>query len=180
MVCFSLKKSAFCLSGLFFFNYSPYIISLTGWGQKSVPSVTDYFLFILWWSFSVGNVVCFYRPWSVFRLFPKCWLKMVGIPTWFWFIRFWWNFEEMFLVENERLMSLVTCSPILARACPSFRPKLCHFWSQNIPFSKYLEFGSSDFDETLRKWVVCVNFARKMFKYGNFTFLLYFENGKKR
>ena len=41
-------------------------------------------------------------------------------------------------------MSLVTCSPILARACPSFRPKL-------VPFSIYLEFGSSDFDETFKK-----------------------------
>ena len=48
-------------------------------------------------------------------------------------------------------MSLVTCSPILALACPSFRPKLDNFWSQNIPFSMYLEFASSDFDETLRK-----------------------------
>ena len=58
----------------------------------------------------------------------------------------------MFLVWKEwRLMSLDTCLLILARACPSFRPKLHHFGSQNIPFSIYLDFGSSDFDETLRK-----------------------------
>ena len=49
------------------------------------------------------------------------------------------------------LMSLVTCSTILAQACPSFRSKLGHFWSQNIHFSIYPEFGSSDFHETLRK-----------------------------
>ena len=37
-----------------------------------------------------------------------------------WFIRFWGNFEEMFLVWREwRLMSLVMCSPILARVCSS-------------------------------------------------------------
>ena len=64
-----------------------------------------------------------------------------------WLIRFRWNFVEMFMVWKEwRLMSLVTCSPILAQACPSFRPKLGHIWSQNIPFSIYLEFGS-DFQE---------------------------------
>ena len=68
---FPWKSLLFASQVCFFFNYSPYIISLTGWGQKSVPSVTDYFLFILWWSFSVGNVVCFYRPWSVLQTFSK-------------------------------------------------------------------------------------------------------------
>ena len=72
--------------------------------------------------------------------------------SWICLIRFRWNFEEMFLVWKKwRLMSLVTCSPILAWACPSISPKLGHIWSQNIPCSIYLEFGSSDFEEILRK-----------------------------
>ena len=72
--------------------------------------------------------------------------------SWIFFIRFPRNLEEMFMIWKEwRLVSFVTCSPILARSSPSFRPKLGHFWSQNIPFSTYLEFGSSDLDETLWK-----------------------------
>ena len=56
-----------------------------------------------------------------------------------WFIRFRWNFEEMFLVWKEwRLMSLVTCLPILARAWTSFRPNSTYIensilWDQIWP-----------------------------------------------
>jgi len=66
-----------------------------------------------------------------------------------WFIRFWWNFQEMFLVWKDlRLMNLITSLPIIAWACPWFWPKFRHIWSQNMPFLGYLTYGSSDFDET--------------------------------
>jgi len=43
----------------------------------------------------------------------------------------------MLMAWNEwRRMSLITCGSILARACPSFRPKLSHIWFQNIPLSE--------------------------------------------
>ena len=59
-------------------------------------------------------------------------------------------------VHGMKIMKTGQFGPILAPACPSFRPKLGHFWSQNIPVSIYIEFGSSDLDETLRKcsWYV--------------------------
>ena len=48
-------------------------------------------------------------------------------------------------------MSLVMCLPILAQACPLFRPKLGYIWSQNMPFLRYTEFVASGFDECFRQ-----------------------------
>ena len=55
------------------------------------------------------------------------------------------------VMGSLKVMSLVAFLPILARACPSFRSQLGHIWSQSMPFLRYLEFGSLDFDETLSK-----------------------------
>ena len=50
---------------------------------------------------------------------PKCTISSISR---IWFIRFWWNFQGMFLVWKEwRLMSMVKWLPILARACPSYQ-----------------------------------------------------------
>ena len=68
-----------------------------------------------------------------------------------------------------KLMSSIAFLTILARACPSFRPKLGHIWSQNILFSIYFKFGSSDFDKTFRKcyWYE-INEGRWVWSHGSF------------
>ena len=59
------------------------------------------------------------------------------------------DFNDMKRVKSES--GLVTCLPILAWICPSIRPELGLTWFQIMPFLRYLQFGSSDFDETFRK-----------------------------
>ena len=83
------------------------------------------------------------------KLVQKCTISSISR---IWFIRFWRNFQGMFLVwRGWRLNSLVPRLPILARARLLFRPKLWPNWSQNALFPVYLEFGSSDFDGTFRE-----------------------------
>ena len=80
-----------------------------------------------------------------------------------WLIRFWSNFLEMFLVCKELIRnSLMTCSAILAHACPLFRLKLGLFWSESPQKIKFLQMLCYDisfyayFETDIKNCLMCI------------------------